>query len=107
MALFLMICIFAGSTVFVAANDIRHRLAPATDSDRALLQAILLDIQGERVVPAVTAAMPKEAMPDRSHGSYLARRDIERLKKFIVSLVNPEESTGPTSSESVAQGENK
>jgi hypothetical protein len=90
MALFLMICLFAGSTVFVAAKDIRKRLAPATDSDRAQLAEILKDIQGERVVPAVKAAMPKEAMPDRSHGSYLARRDIERLKKFIVSMVNPD-----------------
>jgi hypothetical protein len=107
MALFLMICLFAGSTVFVAANDIRHRLAPPTDSDRVILQEMLKDIQGEHVIPAVKAAMPKEAMPDRSHGSYLARRDIERLKKFIVNLVNPEESTESAPSEAAPQGENK
>ncbi|MEY4667939.1 MAG: hypothetical protein RL518_638 [Pseudomonadota bacterium] len=91
MSLFLMIFVFAGSIVFVAARDIQARLAPATDSDKAHMQEILKDIQGERVVPAVKAAMPKEAMPDRSHGSYLARRDIERLKKFIVNLVHPED----------------
>jgi hypothetical protein len=105
-ALFLMIFLFAGSIVFVAARDIRVRLAPPTDVDRALLQDILKDIQGERVVPAVKAAMPKEAMPDRSHGSYLARRDIERLKKFIVSLVNPGEAAESKPSEG-AEGENK
>ncbi len=98
MALFLMICLFAGSTVFVAARDIRSRLAPATDSDRALLQEMIKDIQGERVIPAVKAAMAKEEMPDRSKGSYLVRRDIDRLKKFIVSLVHPEESAEPAAS---------
>ena len=99
-----MICLFAGSTVFVAASDIRRRLAPATDSDRAILQEMLKDIQGEHVIPAVKAAMPKEAMPDRSHGSYLVRRDIERLKKFIVNLVNPEEAPASSSSEPAPQG---
>lgn len=107
MALFLMICLFAGSTVFVAAKDIRKHLAPATDSDRAILQEILQDIQGERVVPAVKAAMPKEAMPARTEGSYLARRDIERIKKFIVSLVSSEEPAASQPIEAPPQGESK
>jgi hypothetical protein len=102
-----MICLFAGSTVFVAARDIRNRLAPATDSDRAILKEMLKDIQGERVIPAVKAGMSKEAMPERTHGSYLARRDIERLKKFIVSLVNPEESAESKPSEAPSQGGGK
>lgn len=106
MALFLMIFLFAGSTVFVAARDIRARLAPATEADKAVLQEILKDIQGENVIPAVKAAMPKEAMPDRSHGSYLARRDIDRLKKFIVNLVNPGESEESKPSSST-EGETK
>jgi hypothetical protein len=106
-ALFMMICLFAGSTVFVAAKDISNRLAPPTDTDRAELQEILKDIQGERVIPAVKAAMPKDAMPDRSQGSYLARRDIERLKKFIVNLVNPEDSAEPKPHEATPQGETK
>jgi hypothetical protein len=91
-ALFLMICVFAGSTVTVAAKDIQKRLAPASDADRAALQDILNDIQGQKVIPAVKAEMPKEALPARSNGSYLVRRDIDRLKKFIMSFVSPEES---------------
>jgi hypothetical protein len=51
--------------------------------------------------------MPKDAMPDRSQGSYLARRDIERLKKFIVNLVNPEDSAEPKPHEATPQGETK
>jgi hypothetical protein len=105
-ALFLMICLFAGSTVFVAASDIRRRLAPATDSDRAVLQEILQDIQGERVIPAVKAAMAKEAMPARTQGSYLARRDIERLKRFIVNLINPQAAEEPKPSDASPAGEN-
>jgi hypothetical protein len=97
-ALFLMICVFAGSTVTVAAKDIQKRLAPASDADRAALQEILKDIQGERVIPAVKAEMPKEELPVRSTGSYLVRRDIDRLKKFIMSFVSPEE-TSPSESE--------
>lgn len=104
MALFLMIFLFAGSTVFVAARDIRSRLAPPTETDRAILQEMLKDIQGERVIPAVKAAMPKDAMPDRSQGSYLARRDIDRLKSFIVNLINPEDSAEVKPSEAPPEG---
>jgi hypothetical protein len=107
MAFFMMISLFAGSTVFVAAKDIEKRLAPATDTDRAHLQEILKDIQGERVIPAVKAAMPKESMPDRSQGSYLVRKDIDRIKKFIVSLVNPEEAAQSAPSEGIPAGESK
>lgn len=107
MALFLMICLFAGSTVFVAARDIRSRLAPPTETDREILQEILRDIQGEWVIPAVKAAIPKEAMPDRSQGSYLARRDINRLKKFIVNLINPDDSAELKSSDASPEGESK
>lgn len=91
-AVFMMISLFAGSTVFVAAKDIQNRLAPASDADRAALQEILKDIQGERVIPAVKAEMPKEELPARSTGSYLVRRDIDRLKKFVMSFVSPEAS---------------
>lgn len=90
-ALFLVIALFAGSTVVVAAKDIQKHLTPATDSDRAMVQEILRDIQGENVVPAVKAAMDKSAMPDRSQGSYFIKRDIQRIKKFLVSLVKPDD----------------
>lgn len=98
-AFFLVICLFAGSTVLVAARDIQKRLAPATDSERAALQEILRDIRGEHVIPAVKAAMDKSTMPDRSQGSYLARKDIERIKKFLVSLVRSEEPSEGSSGE--------
>ena len=90
-AFFLVICLFAGSTVLVAARDIQKRLAPATDTDRAAVQEMLRDIRGENVVPAVKAAMDKTTMPERSQGSYLVRKDIDRIKKFLVSLVKSEE----------------
>lgn len=98
-ALFLVIALFAGSTVVVAAKDIQKRLAPATESDRAMVQEMLRDIQGENVIPAVKAAMDKSAMPDRSQGSYFIKRDIERIKKFLVSLVKSDDSGAVESSD--------
>lgn len=86
-AFFLVICLFSGSTVLVAARDIQKRLAPPTDSERAALHEMLRDIRGENVIPAVKAAMDKSTMPARSQGSYLVKKDIERIKKFLVSLV--------------------
>jgi hypothetical protein len=84
---FLMIFIFAGSTVFVAARDIRTRLAPATDADRVAVKEIIDNLQGEKVIPAVKAAMVKEAMPVRSQGSPLVKADIQRIKSFLLGLV--------------------
>jgi hypothetical protein len=86
-AFFLMIFIFAGSTVFFAARDIRERLAPPTDADRAALKEIIEDLQGEKVIPAVKAAMEKEAMPARSQGSPLIKGDVQRIKNFLLGLV--------------------
>lgn len=91
-AFFLVITLFAGSTVIVAARDIQKRLAPPSDTDRAAVQEMIADIQGENVIPAVKAAMDKTAMPVRSQGSYLVRKDIERIKKFLVSLVKSDET---------------
>ncbi len=98
-AFFLVITLFAGSTVLVAAWDIQRRLPPATDGDRAALQEMIRDIQGENVIPAVKAAMDKTSMPDRSQGSYLVRRDIERIKKFLVSLVKSDDTAEAPSEE--------
>lgn len=92
LAFFLVITLFAGSTVLVAARDIQKRLAPPTDTDRAALNEMIRDIQGENVIPAVKAAMDKSAMPVRSQGSYLVRKDIERIKKFLVSLVRSDDT---------------
>lgn len=90
--LFLLISLFAGSIVVVAARDLQVRLAPATESDRAALQEMMKDIQGEKVVPAVKARMGKDAMPDRTSGSYFVKKDIDRIKKFLVSLIQSDES---------------
>lgn len=84
---FLMILIFAGSTVFVAASDIRARLAPPTDADRVALKELVENLQGEKVIPAVKAAMVKEAIPARSQGSPLVKNDIQRIKNFLLGLV--------------------
>ncbi len=82
-----MIFIFAGSTVFVAAKDIRVRLAPPTETDRVVLKELIENLQGEKVIPAVKAAMVKEAIPDRSQGSPLVKNDIQRIKNFLLGLV--------------------
>jgi hypothetical protein len=50
--------------------------------------------------------MAKEAMPARTQGSYLARRDIERLKRFIVNLINPQAAEEPKPSDASPAGEN-
>lgn len=99
LSLFVLISLFAGSTVVVAARDIERRLAPPTEADRVAVREIVKDIQGENVIPAVKAAMDKNALPDRNHGSYLVKKDIERIKKFLVSLVKSE----GTSAESVEE----
>lgn len=79
--------------MLVAARDLQRRLTPPTDSDRAFVQEMIRDIKGENVVPAVKAAMDKTTMPERSQGSYLVRKDIDRIKKFLVSLVKTEASS--------------
>ena len=84
---FLMIVIFAVSTVVVAAKDIRTRLATPTDADRAALKEIIENLQGGKVIPAVKAAMVKESMPARSQGSPLVKGDIQRIKSFLLGLV--------------------
>lgn len=91
-AYFLIILLFAGSTVFMGAKDIRARLAPPTAEEHATVKEMLKDMQGDNVIPAVTAAMEKGAMPDRSKGSYLVKRDIDRIKSFLISLIHADEA---------------
>ena len=86
-----MIFVFAGSTVFVAAKDIRTRLAPPTEADRVVVKEMIEDLQGEKVIPAVKAAMDKGAMPERSQGSPLIKGDIQRIKSFLLGLVQSDE----------------
>lgn len=90
-SLFLMIVLFAGSTVFVAANDIRAHLKPPTDDDRARLEHLVKDLRGELEIPAHKASLVKEQMPVRKTGSYLSKNDIDRIKKFLSSLIRSDE----------------
>lgn len=94
-----MIFIFAGSTVYVAANDIRTRLAPVTDADRVAVKEMIEDLQGEKVIPAVKAAMDKGAMPARSQGSPLVKGDIQRIKSFLLGLVQSDEPAAESKEE--------
>ena len=86
-----MICMFAGSTVFVAARDIRKHLSPPTLDDRTRVEHLLKDLRGELALPAQKAVLPKEQVPVRNTGSYLSKNDIDRIKKFISSLISSDE----------------
>lgn len=86
-----MIVLFAGSTVFVAASDIRSHLSPPTQEDRARVEHLLKELQGELALPAQKAVLPKEHLPARQLGSYLSKNDIERIKKFLRNLISSEE----------------
>ena len=89
---FLITLLFAGGTVFIAARDIRARLAPPTEAERTKLSEILKHIQSEPSLPAYRAAMDKGAMPSRKEGSYLVEHDIQRIKTFLKGLIHPDES---------------
>lgn len=84
--------LFASSAVVFGARDIRKRLGPPTDADRAKVESMLRDFKGEAVIPAQKAAISKEHMPHRSYGSYLPSRDIERIKKFLFKLIKSDDS---------------
>jgi hypothetical protein len=90
--LILFTLIFAGSAVVFGARDIRKRLAPPTEAERTKLEEMMRDWRGETVIPAQRAAIDKEHMPHRSHGSYLPRGDIERLKRFVSKLISSDDS---------------
>ena len=90
-SLFLMIVLFAGSTVFVAARDIRSHLSPPTQDDRARVEHLLKELRGELAPPAQKAVLPKEHLPARKLGSYLSKNDIDRIKKFLSSLIHSDE----------------
>lgn len=89
---FLITLLFAGGTVFLAARDIRARLAPPTETERTKLTDILKHIQSEPSLPAYRAALDKGAMPSRKEGSYLVEEDINRIKIFLKGLIHSDES---------------
>jgi hypothetical protein len=89
--LFLMIVMFAGSTVFVAGRDIRAHLTPPTQEDKARVEHLLKDLRGELAIPAHKAGLAKEQLPVRKTGSYLSKNDIDRIKKFLSNLIQSDE----------------
>lgn len=89
---FLITLLFAGGTVFLAARDIRARLAPPTESEKAKLTDILKQLQSEPSLPAYKAALDKGSMPSRKDGSYLVEHDIKRIKDFLKGLIHSDET---------------
>ena len=89
--LFLMILMFAGSTVFVAGRDIRAHLKAPTQEDKARVDHLLKELRGELVIPAHKASLAKEHLPARTEGSYLSKNDIDRIKKFLSGLIHSDE----------------
>lgn len=96
LSLFLLVLLFAGATVFAAAKDIRRRLAPSTPEERAALHEMLRDMRGIYVDPTGKTGGDKTAMPTRSNFGYVAKRDIERLKKFLGNLLHLSNDTSST-----------
>lgn len=91
-SLFLFVVLFAGSAVVFGARDIRKRLAPPSDAEKAKVESMLRDFKGEAVIPAQKAAISREHVPHRSYGSYLPSKDIERIKKFLFKVIKSDES---------------
>ena len=87
----LVIVLFASSAVVLGARDIRKRLSPPTDAERAQIQEMIRDWKGDSVIPAQRAAIDKEHIPHRPYGSYLPSGDLARIKKFLVKLIKSDE----------------
>lgn len=82
-SLFMMICVFSGALVLVAAHDIRKRLQPPTAQELEYSQELITNLRSENILPAEKAFVEEARKPARKPGSYLPQRDWERLKKAV------------------------
>lgn len=82
-SLFMMICLFSGALVLVAAHDIRKRLQPPTSQEVTEMQELVTNLRSENILPPDKAFVEESRKPTRKPGSYLPQRDWERLKKAV------------------------
>jgi hypothetical protein len=91
-ALFMMIFLFSGSLVLVAANDIRKSLPPPSAAQQERMQTLITHLRHETILPPEKAFVEEGRKPVRKPGSYLPDTDWARLKRAILSIVSSPEA---------------
>lgn len=90
-SLFMMIFLFAGSLVLVAANDIRKRLPPPSAAQEERMRNLITHLRHETILPPEKEFVEEARKPPRKPGSYLPDTDWARLKRAILSVVSSSE----------------